>query len=83
MSSAAAPSEYGEPVYVGAGQAEFKPLRLLISWLLTGVALLVAAAHPARRQHGRTLRRPPDGSRRRDPERAPAADSRGACGCRS
>ena len=44
MSSAAAPSEYGEPVSWQPEKPRFKPIRLIVSWLLTGVALLVAAA---------------------------------------
>ena len=44
MTTAAAPSEYGEPVTWEPDKPKFKPLRLLISWLLTGIALLVAAA---------------------------------------
>ena len=43
MTTAAAPSEYGEPVSWEPDKPKFKPLRLLISWFLTAIALLVAA----------------------------------------
>ena len=43
MTTAAAPSEYGEPVSWEPDKPKFKPVRLLISWFLTAIALLVAA----------------------------------------
>ena len=43
MTTAAAPSEYGEPVSWEPDKPKFKPLRLLVSWFLTAIALLVAA----------------------------------------
>ena len=44
MTTAAAPSAYGEPVSWEPDKPKFKPVRLLISWFLTAIALLVAAA---------------------------------------
>ncbi len=43
MTTTAAPSEYGEPVSWEPDKPKFKPVRLLISWFLTAIALLVAA----------------------------------------
>jgi uncharacterized membrane protein YvlD (DUF360 family) len=43
MTNAAAPSAYGEPVTWEPDKPKFKPVRLLISWFLTAIALLVAA----------------------------------------
>ncbi len=43
MTTAAAPSAYGEPVSWEPDKPKFKPVRLLISWFLTAIALLVAA----------------------------------------
>ena len=43
MSAATASSAYGEALGWEPEQPQFKPLHLLLSWLLTGVALWIAA----------------------------------------